>query len=124
MKRPGTYNEEKMRDLLFRNLTSLDRKRKILASSEIFDKSGVRTVVRRHFVYIVKELSPQENVTKQPSYLFVLKVRNTKQLVEKFFCRMKGCVYAVSNNKVYAITFMHSLKICLTAIPEQLMKYT
>jgi hypothetical protein len=113
-----------MRDLLFRNLTSLDRKRKILASSEIFDKSGVRTVVRRHFVYIVNEVSPEAAVTKKPSYLFVLKVRNTKERTEKFFCRMKGCIYAVSNNKVYVITFMHSLKICLSAIPENLMKYT
>jgi hypothetical protein len=113
-----------MRDLLFRNLTSLDRKRKILASSEIFDKSGVRTVVRRHFVYIVKEVPAQQEITRQPAYLFVLKVRNTKVRTEKFFCRMKGCVYAVSNNRVYVITFMHSLKICLTAIPEDLMKYT
>jgi hypothetical protein len=113
-----------MRDLLFRNLTSLDRRRKILASSEIFDKSGVRTVVRRHFVYIVKELSAEEQVVKQPSYLFVLKERKTKEKVEKFFCRMKGCVYAISNGKTYIITFMHSLKISLSSIPEDLMKYT
>jgi hypothetical protein len=113
-----------MRDLLFRNLTSLDRKRKILASSEIFDKSGVRTVVRRHFVYIVKEVAEGVKIQKQPSYLFVLKERKTAQRIEKFFCRMKGSVYAIANEKVYCVTFMHSLKICLSAIPDDAMKYT
>jgi len=112
-----------MRDLLFRNLTSLDRKRKILSSSEIFDKSGVRTIVRRHFMYIVKEVQDQE-VTRQSPCLFILKHRDTQKRTEKFFCRMKGSVYAVSQGKVYMITFMHSLKITLAAIPEQLMKYT
>jgi hypothetical protein len=113
-----------MRDLLFRNLTSLDRKRKILASSEIFDKSGVRTVVRRHFVYMVKVLPADVKFEKRPAYLFVLKERKTKEKTEKFFCRMKGTVYAIVNDKVYCITFMHSLKICLSAIPQDLMKYT
>jgi len=113
-----------MRDLLFRNLTSLDRKRKILASSEIFDRSGVRTVVRRHFVYMVKELPPEEKFQKQPTFLFILKQRDTRNKTEKFICRMKGTVYAVSNGKVLMVTFMHSLKICLSAISEDLMKYT
>ncbi len=113
-----------MRDLLFRNLTSLDRKKKILASSEIFDKSGVRTIVRRHFVYMVKEMGVDAKLEKQPAYLFVFKERKTKEKTEKFFCRMKGSVYAISGEKIYRITFMHSLKICLNAIPEDLMKYT
>lgn len=121
---PAPLSEEKMRDLLFRNLTSLDHRKKILASSEIFDKSGIRTVVRRHFVYIVKEVAADVKIQKQPSYLFVLKERKTAQRIEKFFCRMKGSIYAISNEKVYCITFMHSLKICLSAIPENLMKYT
>ena len=113
-----------MRDLLFRNLTSLDRKRKILASSEIFDRSGVRTVVRKHFVYMVKELETNAKIEKQAPYLVIFKKRDTKEKTEKFFCRMKGSVYAVSGSKLYLITFMHSLKICLAAIPESLMKYT
>lgn len=113
-----------MRDLLFRNLTSLDRKRKVLASSEIFDKSGVRTVVRRHFAYMVKELPAGTELEKQPPYLFIFKEKNTRERAEKFFCRMKGSVYAASEGRMYLITFMHSLKICLTSIPDELMKYT
>ncbi|MCX7927953.1 MAG: hypothetical protein N2606_07485 [Candidatus Omnitrophica bacterium] len=112
-----------MRDLVFRNLTSPDHKRKILSSSEIFDKEGTRTIIRRHFIYIVKEVTDKQ-IEKQPPILAVLKERNTKEKIEKFFCRMKGSVYAVSNGRVYLITFMHTLKILLCAIPKEMMKYT
>lgn len=95
-----------------------------MASSEIFDKSGVRTVVRKHFVYMVKDVTEGAKLEKQPPYLVIFKKRDTKEKTEKFFCRMKGSVYAVCEGKVYLITFMHSLKICLTAIPDSLMKYT
>ncbi len=113
-----------MRDLLFRNLTSLDRKRKILTTLEIFDKSGVRTVVRKHFIYMVKEVARDVKMVKQPSYMFIIKEKNTKERVEKFSCRIKSSVYAISAGRIYFITFIHSLKICLTAIPENMMKYT
>ncbi len=112
-----------MRDLLFRDLTSFDRKRKILASSEIFDKSGVRTIVRRHFIYMVKELPAGTKIAKPIPATFICKERNTKEKTEKFFCRIKSSLYVVSGGKVFFITFMHSLRICLTAIPDSLMKY-
>ncbi|MDD5347841.1 MAG: hypothetical protein PHT59_04430 [Candidatus Omnitrophica bacterium] len=112
-----------MRDLVFRNLTSENRKRKILSSAEIFDKAGIRTTVRRHFIYIVKEVT-EETIQRQSPELSIVKQRNTKQKAEKFFCRLKGSVYAISNGRLYLVTFMHSLKIMLQSIPEQMMKYT
>ncbi len=113
-----------MRDLLFRNLTSTDRRKKILASSEIFDKAGVRTVVRRHFVYIIKEMPLNTKVKKHPVQLTIIKEKNTKEKQEKFFCKMKNSIYVVSEEKIYFIIFMHSLRICLSAIPENKMEYT
>jgi len=110
-----------MRDLLFRNLTSIERKRRILTSSEVFDKSGIRTVVRRHFIYIVKESPADVQPGKQPSYMFIRKESNSKEKTERFFCRIKNSVYAVLDGKIYLINFTHSLKICLTAIPEVLI---
>ena len=113
-----------MRDLLFRNLTSSDRKKKILASSEIFDKAGVRTVVRRHFVYIVKEMPADTKVEKHPVQLSIIKEKNTHEKQERFFCKMKNSIYVVAEGKIYFIIFMHSLRICLSAIPKNPMKYT
>jgi hypothetical protein len=112
----------KMRDLLFKNLTSQDKKRRIIASSEIVDKEGVRSIVRRHFVCIAREINDKELEKPEP-YLYVLKQRNTKEHKERFFCRMKGSLFAVSDGKLFLIIFMHSLKINLEAITKQAVKY-
>ena len=112
-----------MRDLLFKNLTSHDKKRKIIASSEIVDKQGMRSVIQRHFICIVKEIN--DNKLQRPlPYLYVLKEHNTREQKEKFFCRIKGSIYAVGNGRLFLILFMHSLKINLIAIPQDLVKYS
>ena len=106
-----------MRDLLFKNLTSDDKKRRIIASSEIIEKQGVRSVIHRHFVCIVKEI--EANKVKRPSpYLYVLKQRDTKEQKEKFFCRIKGSTYALNRGRLFLVLFMHSLKINLAAITQ------
>ncbi|MDD2688530.1 MAG: hypothetical protein PHT41_00015 [Candidatus Omnitrophica bacterium] len=110
-----------MRDLLFKNLTSSDRKKRIISSSEIVDKQGTRSIVHRHFACIVKEIQG-EALEKPSPYLYVLKEHNTKKQKEKFFCRMKGSIYAVANGRLFLILFMHSLKIYLTSAPQDLMK--
>jgi hypothetical protein len=112
-----------MRDLLFKNLTSTDRKRKIISTSEIAEKQGIRSIIRRHFVCIIKEVKDGE-VEKPEPYLYVLKVHNTKEHKEKFFCRIKGSVTVVFNHKLFMIQFMHSLKIDLTAISQDIAKYS
>ncbi|MCX5712027.1 MAG: hypothetical protein NTY47_03015, partial [Candidatus Omnitrophica bacterium] len=101
-----------MRDLVFKNLTSTDKRRKVIASSEITDKAGVRSTIHRHFVCVVREID-QGPVNRPKPYLYVLKVRNNKEQKEKFFCRIKGVIFAINNSKLYEILFMHSLKICL-----------
>lgn len=111
-----------MRDLLFKNLTSTDRKRKILCSMEVIDKQGVRSIIRRHLVCIVKEL--KDTAVKKPlPYLYILKEHNNIEQREKFFCRLKGSLYAISNGRLFLILFMHSLKITLIPIPQGSMEY-
>lgn len=101
-----------MRDLLFKNLTSSDHKKRIICSSEISEKDGVRSIIRRHFICMVREVGAQGFEKPQPS-LHVLKEHNTKEHKERFFCKIKGSICAVNQEKLYLITFMHSLKIDL-----------
>ena len=115
---PGVF-KEKMRDLVFKNLTSNDRKRKIIASHEISDKEGVRSIIRRHFVCIVREVKDTSAQRPEP-YLYVLKKHDSKGQQEKFFCKIKGSIYAVNQERLFLIVFMHSLNINLTAIPSDL----
>ncbi|PIQ87665.1 MAG: hypothetical protein COV73_02915 [Candidatus Omnitrophica bacterium CG11_big_fil_rev_8_21_14_0_20_43_6] len=99
--------------MLFKNLTFPDRGRKIIASSEVADKEGVHSVVRRHFSYIVKPIQRAEVIKPQP-YLYVLKERNTKERHEHFFCKVKGSVLVVNNGHFFLILFVHTLSVDLT----------
>ncbi|MCX5694459.1 MAG: hypothetical protein NT014_04970 [Candidatus Omnitrophica bacterium] len=102
-----------MRDLLYKNLTFRSRGRKIIASSEVADKEGVHSVVRRHFAYIIKPIKSTELINPQP-YLYVLKERNTKEKKEHFFCKIKGSILAVNRGEFYQILFVHTLSVELT----------
>ena len=109
-----------MRDLLFKNLTSNDRKRKVIASSEITDKEGVRSIIRRHFVYMVKEVK-NEKIEKPAPYLYVLKEHNSKEQKERFFCKIKGSICAINQGRLFLIVFMHSLRIDLLSAPQSVV---
>lgn len=100
-----------MRDMVYKNLVSSQKKRRIISSSEISQDSGVRSTIHRHFVYIIKELDKVKTLEKPLPYLYILKTSNTKERKEKFFCRIKGSIYAEDNGKPLLILFMHSLKI-------------
>ena len=103
-----------MRDLHYKNLTSVDRSRRVIASSEITDKEGVHSVVRRHFSYMIKQVE-KADVVKPAPYLYVLKERNTREKREHFFCKIKGSLLAVNKEKLFLIVFVHTLSIQLTA---------
>jgi len=111
-----------MRDLLYKNLTSGDKRRKVIACSEIADNQGIRSIIHRHFIYIVKEVS-DANIEKPEQYMYVRKERNSREHIEKFFCRIKGSLFIVHSGKLYLVKFAHSLKIRLAAIGESSMKY-
>jgi len=112
-----------MRDLLLKNLTSIDRKKKVLACAEIIDNAGVRTIVRRHFIYMAMEIAQKPEKKDEP-YLQVIKIRDNMHKTERFFCKMKGSIIASYNNHLYYIKFMHTLNINLFALPNGIMKYT
>ncbi|MDD5098015.1 MAG: hypothetical protein PHU59_05995 [Candidatus Omnitrophica bacterium] len=102
-----------MRNLLYKNLTSPDRTQRIITSSEITNKEGVHSVVRRHFACRIKQIDSLD-VSKPAPYLYVVKERNTKQKREHFFCKLKGSILTVSQEKIFLVTFIHTLNIELT----------
>jgi hypothetical protein len=118
-----------MRDLLFKNLTSVDGKRRRITNSEIVCKEGVRSIIRRHFVYLVKEINPEfarqgKAEGGSVSQVYILKEHSRRDQREKFFCKIKSSIYAMNRGKLLQILFMHTLKITLIAMPLDLMKYS
>lgn len=110
-----------MRDLLFKNLTSNDHSRKIISSSEVVDKQGVYSIIRRHFICMIKEVRNEDNLEKPLPYLYILKERNEKEQKERFFCKIKGSIYVMNKGKLFLIVFVHSLKIDLVAKTQQII---
>ncbi|MDD2751619.1 MAG: hypothetical protein PHN59_00610 [Candidatus Omnitrophica bacterium] len=103
-----------MRDLLFKNLTSFEKRRKILASSEISDKEGIHSIIHRHFIYSIKEISNQPDKQSQPA-LYIIKEHNRKAKRERFFCKIKGNICTSNQGKLYEISYLHSLNITLVS---------
>jgi hypothetical protein len=103
---------KKMRDLVFKNLTSPDRRKKMISSCEIDRKQGMLTIIRRHFIYKVIEIKGALK-EKPISQIYIRRICNRVKKQESFFCRLKGGLYAKSNGRVYLILFGHSLKIDL-----------
>ena len=110
-----------MREMVFKNLTSDDRRRKIIATSETAEKEGVRSLIRRHFIYMVKEVK-DTNERPEPA-VYLVKEHNTQKQIERFFCKIKNNVYAKHQGKLYLVTFVHSLSITLEAVAQDLVQY-
>lgn len=111
-----------MRDILFKNITSVEKKRKIIATTEVADKEGVRSIIKRHFVYMVKEAKTIPAAHIAP-FVYIRKERDTRLQREKFFCKIKGSTYVHFQKKIFSISYMHTLTIALTAISEGIVKY-
>ena len=102
-----------MRDLVFKNLTSDDKKRRVLISNETVDKEGLRSVIQRHFLCIVKEV--KDNKKEKPlTQLYIIKEHDSLQQKEKFSCKLKGSIYAISGKRLFLILYMHTLNISVT----------
>jgi hypothetical protein len=106
-----------MRNLLFRNVTSGDKRRKILASSEFIEQKGVRSCVHRHLVCRIEEMPKTRDFLPRPT-LYVVRRQDTMLRLEHFYCRIKGQMYLANNNHVFLVSFIHSLRIELSAIQK------
>ena len=106
-----------MRELLFKNMTSLEKGRKILSLSETSSQNGIMTRIQRRFVYVIKEDSAADEIVAPPQF-YIIKHRDTKQKTEEVFIRIKGQLCTVNANKIYLIQFCNSLRINLSMAAE------
>lgn len=104
-----------MRELLLKNQTFREKRRKIISVSESTEKDGFLAHTQRHFIYMVKEA---KNIRQEltPPILHILKFRNSQQKREKLFFKVKGNFYVVTDQRLYIVYFCHSFKIELSEI--------
>lgn len=103
-----------MRDLVFKNLTSKDKSRKVVCAREKISEDGITTRIKKHLIYAIREAANNETAQKIAPELFIIKEKDSKGKRESFFIKMKGAMYANCNKKLLHIDFLHSLRIDLT----------
>jgi len=109
-----------MRDLVYKNITSNDRTRRIIASLEDYSRQGLHTTVVRHFICIVRRIKDAANYANENPQIYVFKYLNNKSQEEKFFCRVRGSVCITQGGNLFLINFCHSVKIKVEA--EKVLK--
>lgn len=107
-----------MRDIVYKNLTSQDRKRRVIASCEVVERNGIRSSVNRHFICTVREIK-SEVIPSDPPQINICKLQDKKAGVERFYCKIKGFFCVASLEHVLLVEYVHSLKVMLQATASQ-----
>ncbi|MDD3905973.1 MAG: hypothetical protein PHS46_05525 [Candidatus Omnitrophica bacterium] len=114
-----------MREVLFKNLTSVNSRKKDIFLREVFERDGLRAKTERrcfYFIKDVKHLASDEETQKwltaqgglqsvNRRQFHIMKEHNDANLEDKIICKILGTFYAVLNRSVYTIGFMHSFKV-------------
>lgn len=114
-----------MREVLFKNLWSVEAHKKDILLKEIFERDGVvARTERRSFYYIknVTHLKSDEELNKWVNlqdnrdepikrHFHIMKEHNDIEGRDKFICKILGTFYAVVDKDIYTIAFLHSFKV-------------
>lgn len=114
-----------MREVVFKNLTSVSSRKKDIFLKEVFERDGVIAKTERrcfYFIKDVKHLDGQEELQKwldsgksagreDTRQFHIMKEHNDRLMEDKIICKVIGTFYAVMNGSIYTIGFMHSFKV-------------
>ena len=113
-----------MRDIVYKNLTSLDHHKRDVSLSEAFILNGVKTKTQKHFTYSVRDHAMLHNsqeledwikryASKGPQLkdLSVLKSYDSKAGEEKFEVKIVGNLYVMRDQDIFNVDFVQEFKI-------------
>jgi len=116
-----------MREVVFKNLTSLNSRKKDIVLTEAFEKNGVLAKTERRCFYFIRNITNIEgnnNIDKwidansggkkNARRFHIFKEHSDASSTDKVVCRIEGEFYAVLNDAVYTIGFLHYFKVCFT----------
>lgn len=114
-----------MREVVFRNLTSVNSRKKDIFLQEVFEKDGVVAKTERRCFYFIKEivrldkaddlqkwLDSQGGVGKVTSRQFyIFREHSDMSGEDRLLCKILGTFYVIVDNSVYTIAFLHSFRV-------------
>ena len=122
-----------MRELLFKNMSSWNHNKRDVSVEEAVEKDGVRAKTTRRCLYFVKEKirvkNPMDlkniaeiktaNDGKISRHFHILKVRDSDLGVDKLMCKVAGTFYAMVNDYLYCVVFIHTFKIAFLEMDKK-----
>ncbi|MFA6320787.1 MAG: hypothetical protein WCY36_02885 [Candidatus Omnitrophota bacterium] len=114
-----------MREVVYKNLTSIGSRKKDIFLKEVFEKDGLTAKTERRCFYFIKDIRHMETDEELKKWLaaegeskglnkrqfHIMKEHNDAHLEDKIICKILGTFYAVINKSIYTIGFMHSFKV-------------
>ena len=123
-----------MREVIFKELTSLSSRKKNVFLKEVFEKDGVMTKTERRSFYFIKEVKCLNDGQDLENWLKasndrsivndrrfqILKKHSDENGEDKVICKISGTFYAILDKRIYTIVFMSYFKACvMKAIPTK-----
>jgi len=113
-----------MREILFKNLTAENPRKKDIVLKEIFEKDGITAQTERRCFYFIKTAERIDGESDLQGWLskhnasgdinrrhfHIMKLHSDRMGEDKVMCKIAGTFYAVVNKQVYTIGFLHSFK--------------
>lgn len=116
-----------MREVLFKDLTSIESRKKDIFLKEVFEKDGVIAKTERRCFYFIKNVIPitgtedfekwaceqgsRHNMSMSKRSFHILKEHKDALGEDRLTCKIFGTFYVVVDNTVYTIAFLHSFKV-------------
>ncbi len=121
-----------MREIIFRNLTTRNRRRRDLWIQETTDENGLHAEIQKRCVFIVKahrHLPDTESVERwirdhskdgrcRLRNLTVTRAENTKTGIRNLSFKAAGSFYAVMGEEVFSIGFIQTYEVNLVESAE------
>ncbi len=114
-----------MREIVYKNLTNIDSRKRDLCMREVVEKDGVTTKIEKRCIYFVREIICIKDASdleclkglKETSdawkrrHFHVLRKRNSDTGEDRLTCKVAGTLYAIIGRYVFCVAFVQSLKI-------------
>lgn len=117
-----------MREVIYRNLTSPNSRKKDIFLQEVFEKNGVSAKTERRCFYFIKDifhLDKPEDLQKwlnsqgeigsiNRRHFYIYKEHRDDLGEDRLLCKILGTFYAIVDQCVYTIAFLHSFRVRFT----------
>lgn len=119
-----------MREMLYKNLTDLDSRKRDLSIREVVEKNGITARTEKRCIYFIRDIicikDPSDverlkslretNNAWKKRHFHVLRKHDSGTGEDKLICKVAGTLYAVMGRYAFCVAFIHSLKIDLSAL--------